>query len=73
MCVAFMDSSGVNLLVHMVPANRTVKEAFSWKTISRDTLFNLNTVWFKVYEKWVKRHQSALTVQVNTLKRSEKK
>ena len=34
MCVLFMDSSGV-ILVHMVPAGRTVKEAFAWKTISR--------------------------------------
>ena len=34
MCVVFMDSSGV-ILVHMVPAGRTVKEAFAWKTISR--------------------------------------
>ena len=33
MCVVFMDSSGV-ILVHMVPAGRTVKEAFEWKTIS---------------------------------------
>ena len=34
MCVVFMDSSRV-ILVHMVPANCTVKEAFSWKTILR--------------------------------------
>ena len=34
MCVVFMDSSGV-ILVHMVPAGRTVKEAFGWKTILR--------------------------------------
>ena len=30
------------ILVHMVPAGRTVKEAFAWKTISRsDMLFEL--------------------------------
>ena len=34
MCVVFMDSSDV-ILVHMVPAGRTVKGAFAWKTISR--------------------------------------
>ena len=34
MCVVFMDSSDV-ILVHMVPAGHTVKEAFAWKTISR--------------------------------------
>ena len=33
MCVVFMDSSSV-ILVHMVPAGSTVKEAFAWKTIS---------------------------------------
>ena len=33
-CVIFMDSSGV-ILVHMVPAGCTVKEAFAMKTISR--------------------------------------
>ena len=40
------------ILVHMVPAGRTVKEAFAWKTILRyqeDQIrySNLNTVWFK--------------------------
>ena len=54
------------ILVHMVPASRTVKEAFEWKTISRSRggqihYSNLNTVWFKeVYEKWVKRHQKCI-------------
>ena len=45
------------VLVHMVPAGCTVKEAFAWKTISRSRgdqirYSNLNTVWFKeVYGK----------------------
>ena len=48
MCVVFMDSSGV-ILVHMVPAGRTVKEAFAWQAISRSRgdqirYSNLNTV-----------------------------
>ena len=34
MCVVFMNSSDV-ILVHMVPAGRTVKGTFAWKTISR--------------------------------------
>ena len=61
-CVIFKDSSGV-ILVHMVPAGRTVKVAFAWKMISRSRgdqirFSNLNTVWFReVYEKWVKRHE----------------
>ena len=65
MCVVFMDSSGV-ILVHMVPAGRTVKEAFALQTISRSRgdqirYSNLNTVWFEeVYEKWVKRHQMCI-------------
>ena len=54
------------ILVHMVPAGRTVKEAFAWKTILRyygDQIrySNLNTVWFKeVYKKWVKRYQKCI-------------
>ena len=50
----------------MVPAGRTVKEAFAWKTSSRlrgDQIryLNLNSVWFKeVYENWVKRHQKCI-------------
>ena len=64
-CVVFMDSSGV-ILVHMVPAGRTVKEAFALKTISRSRgdqirYSNSITVWFKeVYEKWVKCHQKCI-------------
>ena len=62
MFVVFMDSSGM-IIVYIVPAGRTVKEALAGKTISRSRggqihYSNLNTVWFKeVYEKWVKRHQ----------------
>ena len=54
------------ILVHMVPAGRTVKEAFAWKTISRSRgdkicYLSLNTVWFKeVYEKRVKHHQKCI-------------
>ena len=54
------------ILVHMVQAGCTVKEAFAWKPISRSRggqiqYLNLNTVWFKeVYEKWVKRHQKCI-------------
>ena len=65
--------------VHMGPAGRKVKEAFSWKTILTSQggqiyFLNLDSVLFKeVYEKWVKRHQNALTMQENTSKRSEKK
>ena len=65
MSVVFMDSSVV-ILVHMVPAGRTAKEAFAWKNISRlrgDQIrySNSNTVCFKkVYEKLVKRHQKCI-------------
>ena len=54
------------ILVHMVPAGCTVKEAFAWKTISRSRVdqirySNLNTVWFKeVHEKLVKRYQKCI-------------
>ena len=56
------------ILVHMVPAGRTVKKAFAWKTISRSRggqihYSNLNTctVWFKeVNENWVRRHQKCI-------------
>ena len=67
-CVLVMDSSGM-ILVHMVPASGTVKEAFAWKTISRsraDQIHyqNLNIVWFKeVYGKWVKRHQKCINYE----------
>ena len=43
-------------LVHIVPAGRTVKGAFAWKTISKSRgdqirYSNLNFVWFEeVYE-----------------------
>ena len=53
------------ILVHMVPAGRTVKGASAWKTISRsqgvEIRYTIQTVWFReVYEKWVKRHQKCI-------------
>ena len=67
------------ILVHMVPAGRTVKEAFAWKTISRSQgdqicYLSLNTVQLKeVYEKWVKRHQKCTNYAGEYFKRNEKK
>ena len=78
MCVIFMDSSSV-ILVLVVPAGRTVKEAFAWKTISRSRgdpicYSNLNIVWFKeVYKKWVKRHQNRITLCRRILRKGVKR
>ena len=75
MCVAFIDSSGV-LLVHMVPAGCTLKEAFAISRSGEDQIsyLNLNTVWFKeAYEKWVKRYQKCINYAGEYLEKSEKK